>query len=60
MMGQAGSGNDAANAICIDRSGNVYITGLSDALTGAFIDNRCGNNKICDADGHRHFGWHAL
>ncbi len=40
-----GNGNDAANAICVDKNGNVYVTGLSDALTGAFIDNDAATIK---------------
>ena len=40
-----GNGNDVANAICIDKSGNVYVTGKSDALTGAFIDDDAATVK---------------
>ncbi|MDQ6889205.1 MAG: SBBP repeat-containing protein [Bacteroidota bacterium] len=40
-----GNGNDIANAICIDNLGNVYVTGRSDALTGAFIDDDAATIK---------------
>ncbi len=47
-----GNGNDVANAICIDKSGNVYVTGKSDALTGAFIDDDAATVKY-DASGRQ-------
>ena len=34
-----GNGNDYATAICTDKSGNIYVTGTSDALTGGFIND---------------------
>jgi hypothetical protein len=34
-----GSGADVPNSVFADDGGNVYVTGYSDALTGAYIDN---------------------
>jgi len=40
-----GNGSDVPNAIFVDNTGNVYVTGLSDKLTGNFIDNDAATIK---------------
>ena len=40
-----GNGSDVPNAIYVDNTGNVYVTGLSDKLTGTFIDNDAATIK---------------
>jgi hypothetical protein len=48
----AGNGNDYANAICIDGAGNIFVTGTSDALQGAGINNNAVTIKY-NADGKK-------
>ena len=40
-----GNGSDVPASIFVDNTGNVYITGLSDKLTGTFIDNDAATIK---------------
>ena len=44
-----GNGSDVPNAIFADANGNVYVTGYSDLLTGAFINNDVATVKYNSA-----------
>ncbi|HYK46972.1 MAG TPA: SBBP repeat-containing protein [Parafilimonas sp.] len=45
-----GKGNDAAKAIAVDNAGNVYVTGKSDDLPDAFVDDDAATIKY-NSDG---------
>ncbi len=40
-----GNGDDIPAAIYVDNTGNVYVTGISDQLTGYFINNDAATVK---------------
>ncbi len=40
-----GNGSDVPASVCVDAGGNVYVTGYSDQLTGAFINNDAATVK---------------
>ena len=40
-----GNGSDVPTSVFVDNSGYVYVTGSSDALTGAYIDNDAATVK---------------
>ncbi len=40
-----GSGNDVPNSIYVDATGNVYVTGYSDQLTGTFVNDDAATVK---------------